>query len=181
MPRKPLVTDNEIVAEWLIQNRWKETLSPEIKMKMPAFVEEAVYSAIYIVAGSNNGKVNISPKLVFKALMLPHISSETVKACEFGYEMKDRTARRLAQTARFALEGIKHRIQEFEKVISEEMWMNWKVEKEFVEDYYNGTDSKYYSPLKPTIPENILQLYRDGKYLEYGEAVKSFRSENIID
>jgi len=176
MGRKAKVKDNEIVAEWLIQHRWKETLHPDIKMRMPSLVEEAVYSAVYIVAGSNNGKVNISPKLVFKALMLLNISSQTVKACEVGYDMSDRTARRLAQTARWALETLEHRVEEFENVVSEELWMNWLLEKEFVEDYNLQRESKYHSPLKPSVPDRILQLYRDGKYLEYGQAVQQFRS-----
>ena len=74
-----------------------------------------MWAAVAVVAGSSNGKVNISPKLVMKALMLRTISSQEVKMLEVGYEMSDRQSQRLAQTARFALDGIRHRIQEYEK------------------------------------------------------------------
>lgn len=176
MGRKAKTTDNQIVAEWLIQNRWRDSISDGTKQRMPSFVEEAVYAAVYIVAGVSNGKVNISPKLIFKTLMLSEITSQTVKNCEIGYEMTDRTARRLAQCSRFALNAISRRVQECEANWTEEEKMNWKLEKDFIESYYNKTKSDLHSPPTPKIPEHILSLYRDKKYLEYGRAVMDFRS-----
>lgn len=52
---------------------------------------------------------------------------------------------------------------------------NYTLENQFVEDYYKEAESKYYSKTKTTIPQEILNLYSEGKYLEYGQAVKKFR------
>jgi hypothetical protein len=177
MARLAKKTDNEIVAEWLIENRWRNSLNTDTKQKMPAFVDDAVMAAVYIVAGTSNGQVNISPKLVFKCLMLNSITSELVKTREVGYEMSDRQARRLAQTVRFALDGIRHRIQEYESQISDEEKENTAMEKEFIRDYYQGRQSKLHSPAMAEIPSEILALREEGKYLEYGLAVQAFRSK----
>ena len=175
MARLPKKTDNVLVAEWLIENRWRNSLNTDTKQKMPAFVEDAVMAAVYIVAGTSNGQVNISPKLVFKCLMLNEISSESVATREVGYEMSDRHARRLAQTIRFALDGIRHRIQEYENSITEEDKEKIKLEKDFIRAYYQGSRSPLHSPPMRELPSEILQLRLDGKYLEYGEAVRAFR------
>lgn len=175
MARLPKKTDNVLVAEWLIENRWRNSLNTDTKQKMPAFVEDAVMAAVYIVAGTSNGQVNISPKLVFKCLMLPEITSELVKSREIGYDMSDRQARRLAQTVRFALDGIRHRIQEYENTITEEEKEKIKLEKDFIRAYYQGGKSPLHSPPMKELPSEILQLRLDGKYLEYGEAVRNFR------
>lgn len=175
MARLPKKTDNEIVAESLIENRWRNSLNTDTKQKMPAFVDDAVMAAVYIVAGTSNGQVNISPKLMFKCLMLNEISTESVSTREVGYEMSDRHARRLAQTVRFALDGIRHRIQEYESSITEEQKENIKLEKDFIGDYYTGRQSPLHTPPMRELPSEILQLRLDGKYLEYGEAVRAFR------
>jgi len=177
MAPKPKKTDNELVSDWLIETRWASNLNAGTKQQLPAFVEEAVMAAVYIVAGTSNGQVNISPKLVCKALMLRSISTESVQPLEVGYDLSKRQAQRLAQTARFALDGIRHRIQEYESQLSEEEVMNRKLEWGFVVDYYNGKQSKLYAnpPSAETIPNEIKQLYKDKKYWEYGEAVRAFR------
>ena len=175
MGRKAKVTDNILVAEWLIQNRWMNSLNTDTKQKLPAFVDDAVWAAVSIVAGVSNGKVNVSPKLVMKSLMLKAITSEAVKKLEVGYEMSDRQSRRLAQTARFALDGIRRRIQEYENNMSEEVKQSWIMEKKFIQDYYRGKESPLYSPPYKPLPVEISALYRDREYLEYGEAVRKFR------
>lgn len=180
MPRKPKVTDNVTVSEWLIENRWMNSLNTNTRQQLPAFVDDAVWAAISIVAGVSNGKVNVSPKLVIKALMLKTISSEEVKRLEFGYDMSDRQAQRLAQTARFALNGIKHRIQEYENNLSEEAKVNWRLEKRFVQDYYSGVESSLYSPQMLALPDEISVLHTQGKYVEYARDVQAFRSSNNI-
>ena len=173
--RKPKTTDNILVSEWLIQNRWMNSLNVSTKQQLPAFVDDAVWAAITIVAGVSNGKVNVSPKLVMKSLMLKDISSSEVKRLEVGYEMSDRQARRLAQTARFALSGIRYRIQEYENNLSEEVKMNWKLEKQFVADYYAGKESPLYSHPAPELPLEISVLREQKKYIEYAYAVRKFR------
>lgn len=178
MARLPKKTDNEIVAEWLIENRWRNSLNTDTKQRMPAFVEDAVMAAVYIVAGTSNGQVNISPKLVFKCLMLSEISSESVATREVGYQMSKRQSQRLAQTVRFALDGIRHRIQEYESTITEEQKENIKLEKEFIKDYYLQRQSPLHSPPIEVLPYEILQLRVERKYLEYGEAVRAFRQNN---
>ena len=175
MGRKAKVTDNILVAEWLIQNRWMNSLNTDTKQQLPAFVDDAVWAAVSIVAGVSNGKVNVSPKLVMKSLMLKVITSEAVKKLEVGYEMSDRQSRRLAQTARFALDGIRHRIQEYENNMPEEVKQSWIMEKKFIQDYYRCRESPLYSPPYQPLPTEISVLYRDRKYLEYGEAVRKFR------
>lgn len=179
MARPKKTTDNKLVSDWLIEHRWANTLNTETKHMLPSFVESAVMAAIYIVAGTSNGRVNISPKLVKKALMLREISSDTVRPLELGYDISDRQAQRLAQTVRFALDGITHRIQEFENNLSEDFKMNRKLEWGFVMDYYNDKDSKLYTNThsREPVPEHIISLYRQGKYLEYGEAVRAFRDK----
>lgn len=107
-------TDNQLVSDWLIDHRWINSLNSGTKMQLPSFVDDAVWAALAIVAGTSNGKLNVSPKLVKKALMLKIISTDEVKRLEVGYDMSDRQARRLAQTARFALNGIRHKIQEYD-------------------------------------------------------------------
>ena len=175
MVRLAKKTDNEIVAEWLIEHRWRNSLNTDTKQRMPAFVEDAVMAAVYIVAGTSNGQVNISPKLVFKCLMLSEISSASVATREVGYSMSDRQARRLAQTVRFALDGIRHRIQEYENTITEEQKENIKLEKEFIRDYYLQRQSPLHSPPMEVLPSEILTMREEGKYLEYGLAVQAFR------
>lgn len=175
MARLPKKTDNELVAEWLIEHRWRNSLNTDTKQRMPAFVEDAVMAAVYIVAGTSNGQVNISPKLVFKCLMLSEISSESVATREVGYAMSQRQAQRLAQTVRFALDGIRHRIQEYENTITEEEKEKIKLEKDFIRDYYQGRKSPLHSPPMEELPSEILALRLEGKYLEYGEAVRAFR------
>jgi len=172
-------TDNEIVAEWLIEHRWKETLNSDTKQRMPAFVEEAVWAAVYIVAGTHNGKVNISPKLVFKCLMLDPITSASVKTREVGYDMKDSTARRLAQTTRFALKGIQGRIEAYQQSIPEEVKRLKEMERSFVTAFYTGYQSPLYSDPLPQVPVEILELKKQGLYLEYGEAVRAFRCKEV--
>ena len=179
MARKSKRTQNEIVAEWLIEHRWKNSLNSDTKQKMPAFVEDAVMAAVYIVAGtSSSGRVNVSPKLVFKCLMLPEIATDTVKLLEVGYDMSLRQSQRLAQTVRFALDGIRHRIQEYESNLSDQDLENIKLEKNFIRDYYAGRVSPLYSPSYSELPSEILELREQGKYLEYGEAVRAFRLNN---
>jgi hypothetical protein len=175
VPRKPKVTDNVLVSDWLIRNRWSNSLNIDTRQQLPAFVDDAVWAAISIVAGVSNGKVNVSPKLVMKSLMLKSITSEEVKRLEVGYEMSDRHARRLAQTTRFALDGIKHRIQEYENNLPEEVKMNWRLEKQFVDDYYSGKESPLYSTPLPIAPDEILALQKNKEYVKYAEALMKFR------
>lgn len=173
-PKKEL--DNKIVSDWLIEHRWLKSLDATTKLKLPAFVDDAVWAALYVVAGSSNsGRLNVSPKLVMKCLMLRTLTTETVKVMEVGYEMSDRQAQRLAKTTRFALDGIKHRIQEYENSISEDQKVDWRFEKQFVSDYYSGKESTLYSAPLPVVPDEILQLNKEGKYVEYGEALMKFR------
>ena len=167
-------TENEVVSDWLIQHRL-HNLEPEVKFKLPAFVEEAVYTALYIVAGTSNGKLNASPKAVYKTLMLKEISTESVMTVEYGYDMSKRQAQRLAQTARFALGIIQKSISNYEVSLTEEQKMSIRLEYKFKRDYYEGKESTLYSPDKEPVPDKIIQLYKDGKYLEYGEAVRDFR------
>lgn len=175
MGRKAKTIDNVLVADWLIQNRWLNSLNTDTKQQLPAFVDDAVWAAIAIVAGVSNGRVNISPKLVMKALMLKTISTQEVKRLEVGYDMSDRQSRRLAQTARFALDGIRHRIQEYENNMPEHLREIGRMEKLFLKDYYMGRESILYSPSLQPLPENIITLYEQGKYTEYAKEVQRFR------
>jgi len=177
MGRKAKVTDNVLVADWLIQNRWLNSLNTDTKQQLPAFVDDAVWAAVAIVAGVSNGKVNVSPKLVMKALMLKTISSEEVKRLEVGYDMSKRQSQRLAQTARFALDGIRHRIQEYENNMPEHLKALGRMEKRFVDDYYMGRESTLYSERMTPLPENIIDLHKQGKYVEYAVKVQQFRKK----
>lgn len=178
MGRKAKVTDNVLVANWLIRNRWMNSLTTDARQRLPGFVDDAVWAAIAIVAGQSDGTLNINPKLVMKALMLKSISTEEVKRLEVGYDMSDRQAQRLAQTTRFALDGIRHRIQEYENTIPEETKMLFRMEKSFVDAYYSGTPSPLYSEPLEELPEEISLLREQSKYVEYALRVKEFRTNN---
>ena len=174
--KTPKKTLNVEVAEWLINHRWRDSLDIDVKQRMPSFVEDAVMAAVYIAAGtSRDGRVNVSPKLVFKCLMLPEISVSTVKTVEYGHEMSDRHAQRLAQTVRYALRGIASRIQSHDLPLTEDQKENIQMERDFVRAYYQKTTSPLFSDKLPPVPQNILNLKLLGDHLAYAEALRSFR------
>lgn len=167
-------TENKTVANWLIHNRFKH-MSIGLKQQMPSFVEDAVYTAVYIVAGTSKGKVNVSPKLVYKCLMLDEITTSSVMSVEVGYDMSLRQAQRLAQTTRYALRAIVRRTQESDLQIPTEPSEDEAMERKFINDYYQGKNSSLYSEPLSTPPEWITELRRQKKYVEYGEALRSYR------
>lgn len=175
--KTPKKTLNVEVAEWLIHHRWRDSLEIDVKQRMPSFVDDAVMAAVYIVAGtSGDGRVSLSPKLVFKCLMLPEISVSTVKTVEYGHEMSDRHAQRLAQTVRYALRGIASRIQSHDLLLlTEDQKESIQMERDFVRAYYQRLDSPLFSPRLSPVPGHILDIKLSGDYLGYAEALRAFR------
>lgn len=178
MGAKKKITLNEVVADWLIEHRWRNSLNVDTKMKLPSFVDDAVMAAIYIVAGTSNGRTNVSPKLVSKCLMLKEITSDSVKNMEVGYDMSDRQARRVAQTVRFALKSITSKVQAYEFSMTEPEKEMYKLEKEFIQSYYDGTESPLYSKPMPKLPEYIWTLFRSGNYTKYIDEISKFYRDN---
>lgn len=56
----------------------------------------------------------------------------------------------------------------------------WRMEKQFVDDYYTGTKSPLHSGCSEPLPEDILKLYKDCNYVEYGKAVSIFRGNITV-
>lgn len=177
MGRRPTVTDNTLVSNWMIEYKWLKPISNSTLLRIPSFVDDAIFAALYTVAGVSDGVLNISPKLVKKALMLREISTESVKVLEVGYEMSDRQAQRLAQTVRYAILRIEDQISDYEASYSAARKQEIQMERDFVKAYRQGIESELYSNPLPTPPEWITSLYHEGKYLEYGEALRTFRSK----
>lgn len=143
---------------------------------LPPWMDDIIMGACYTSAGISKGKLNVTPALVKAAIFLPAISTDS---CLNIYSLEPislRTAQRVAKAARFALEGIEMYIQRQRE--DEVMKVSWQMEKEFLTSYYTGKDSKYYSPPTQELPYEITQLREQGKYLEYGNAVREFRLSN---
>lgn len=181
--RPPKVTDNKDVADWLIKNKWKD-LGQDVRSRLPDFVHDAVYGALYICAGTSNGKLNIQPELIYRCIMQPEISTQsTSNILEFlETPLAPRTVERITQVSRFAAKGIRERIEQYEERRAELRQTNvdWKIEMIFLKDYYQGRYSRYYSAPLQKVPDSITQLYRDRKYLEYGEKLREFRTNSFL-
>ena len=179
MARKPKITDNTLVSKWMVEYKWLKPISNSTLHRIPSFVEDAIFSALYTVAGVSDGRLNISPNLIKKALMLKEISVDTVRPLEVGYLMSDRQARRLAQTVRFAIKRIESNIDQYEQEVCERRKQEISLERAFVKSYYNKTDTPLHSSTAIQLPQNILDLYKEGRYSEYAEAVRTFRGITV--
>jgi hypothetical protein len=74
-----------------------------------AWLDDYVFGACSVVGGVSNGKLNVSPSDVRRVCMLERISTEGVQAIIRNHDFKPvspQQARRLAQVARFALDGM---------------------------------------------------------------------------
>ena len=78
----------------------------------------------------------------------------------------------MAKAARFALNGIdKYLSRTTGEVLK--MKKDYWMERQFVEDYYAGRESKLYSPPHPPIPQHIVDLYSRGQYVEYARQLQN--------
>lgn len=178
---KPKVLDNEVVAQYLISKKWNNLLCQHTEQMLPSFVDDAVWASIYVCAGSHNGKVNVAPKLVFRALMLPIISTESVHALHiFDDKMSARKARVVCQCARFAIEAITERVREEEEKekMQPDNFVNWKLEKQFVESFYSGVDHDFSTYLNMT-PKEITGLYNTGRIAEYKVELREWKLNEL--
>lgn len=169
MARKPKITENSLYEYIRFQTSSRVS-------GIPPWMDDIIMGACYTSVGDNKGKLNVSPSLVRTAVFLPQISTVMCQNIYSLEPISERTARRVAQAARFALGGIEHYLEtnkdeEEQKIMKQ----NWLLEKDFITAYHTGFNSKLYSSPSQRIPQEILQLYRDKKYLEYGEAVRAFR------
>ena len=139
-----------------------------------SWMDDIIMGACYTSAGVSKGKLNVNPAFVRVAVFLPVISTYTCQNIYSLEKISIRTARRIAQAARFALDGIQHYLDTHQEE-NEEMNKSWELEKAFVNSYRTGKTSPLHSPQKEDVPSEIVLLYRDGKYLEYGEALRAFR------
>ena len=141
---------------------------------MPSWMDDIIMGACYTTAGSSNGKLNINPVFIRASVFLPTISTADCRNIYSLDPVSERTSQRMAQATRFALAGIQHHL-DTNKEENEEMQKSWEMERAFTTHYYTGYPSPLHSPLKKEVPNEIMQLYKDGKYLEYGEALREFR------
>lgn len=177
---KEKVINNELVAQYLIKKKWNNLLCEHTEQMLPGFVDDAVWAAVYICAGVTNGKVNIAPKLVFRALMLSDISTETIHSLHiFDDKMSLRKARRVCQCARFAIEAITARVREEEQRANMKAQdFSWKLEQQFVESYYSSVKHDFNTVL-PSTPKYITELYKQGKIEEYGVKLKEWKLKEL--
>jgi hypothetical protein len=73
------------------------------------WIDDYVFGACATVAGVSKGKLNVSPSHVLRACLLDEVSVEVVKRVirlDGLRTMDDRTAQRICQCARFAIEGM---------------------------------------------------------------------------
>lgn len=174
MARKKKEVDNVDVANWIIEHKKYGYAGHSVDNMLPQIVDDAVYAAVYTVAGSSSGTVNVDPSLVFKALMLKTLSTASVKPLEVGHTMSDRQAQRLVQTAAYAARRISEKMKEYDEKLSQEKKNIMKMEKEFATSWKEG-NSSLYSEKSPPIPQNILDLYFSKKYIEYSNALIEWR------
>ena len=163
MGRKATITENHLVG--FIRHTCSNSLSG-----MPMWMEDIVMGACYTSMGVSNGKLNANPSLVKASLFSPYISTD---ACLNIYEanISERTAQRVAKAARFALGGIDLFLsRETEEVLK--MKKDYWLEKQFIEDYYAGRESKLYSKPHKPLPKHILELYHQGYYVEYAKQLQ---------
>lgn len=180
--RKPTTYDNKTVARWLISTKYKN-LDVSIKAKLPAFVDDTVYGGLYIFRDNDtqSNTLAIKPSVIYMCLMMDEISTTSVRiACEDrGLYYSERTYRRICQISRFVSKGIESRIHQYEEMqelSTDKKGYDWKLEQQFLWCYLNGKESKLYSAPLPPLPQNILTLYLNKQYAEYGRAVQEYRS-----
>lgn len=177
--RKPKVYDNKAVAKWLMETRYKN-LDVSLRTKLPAFVDDAVYGGLYVYKLNNTNPIpDVSPSVIYRCLMLEEISVKAVEnICSgYGYSYADRTLRRIAQIVRFISKGIETRISEYEEThtdVEKDRMFDWKMEQRFIWCYNNGVESRLYSKPLPQIPDEIVELYRKGDYLEWIKRASEF-------
>lgn len=167
MGRKALVTDNELYG-------YIRFVCGKSLEGIPSWMDDFIMGACYTSAGFSRSKLNVSPTHVKSALFLMHISTDSILSIYKVEGMSKRTAQRVAKAARFALDGIKHYL-DISTEENQTMKQAYKMESKFIAEYYSLKPSTLYSPPKRTVPEEILSLYKSGKYLEYGEALREFR------
>ena len=164
MGRKATITENHLVG--FIRHTCSNSLSG-----MPMWMEDIVMGACYTSVGVSKGKLNANPSLVKAAIFSPYISTSS---CQNIYEaeISERTAQRVAKAARFALGGIDLYLS---RKTEEVLWMkkDYWMERQFVEDYYNGIKSPLYSKPSTPVPDNILQLYYQKQYVEYARQLQN--------
>ena len=100
------------------------------------WVDDYVFGACVVVAGINNGKMNVSPSHVLRACLLNEISTEIVKRVIrlAGLRtMSDQQARRICQCARFALDGMELYLERNPTVRQ-----GLQFEVDFTYSYYEG-------------------------------------------
>lgn len=170
MARKPIETKNEIYEYMRHMNDYNIR-------GMPHWMDDIVMGACYTSVGISKGKLNANPALVKAALFMPLISTATCLNIYSLDSISERTAQRVAKAARFALGGIRMYIENMPE--DDIMNVSWKIEKEFRADYYAHRESKYYSAPKAPLPSEISNLKEEGKYEEYGVAVRAFREAEL--
>lgn len=180
MARPKIVTDNESVADWLLSHNWFHDIDDKTRSKLPEYVDDALWASIYTCAGTSksSGRVNVSPKLVKRAIMLPEISVKAVQRLNiFSTPMSERKAQTICQCVRYTLRSLEERVKkEMKKNASQETEFNYRLERQWIESYYSGVNHEFDKVL-PKTPKPIQELYIEGKIEEYKQALKSFHEE----
>ncbi|WP_323160812.1 hypothetical protein [Pseudomonas fluorescens] len=135
--------------------------------KRPAWLDDILFGSILTAVGQSRSVSNVSMKDVRAALWLP--TFETVSLQKLGYEK--RQSERVIKAARFVANGIIKCLERSQPKTLERL--NADAELEVSHSYYT-TRLERYRPLKP-VPDEIVELYRQGDYYGYGKALRDFR------
>ncbi|WP_146257887.1 hypothetical protein [Pseudomonas putida] len=136
----------------------------------PAWLDGVLFGSILTAVGQSRNVSNVSMRDVLTALYLPTFETGVLINCG----LQKRQAERVIQASRFAADGITAYLERNQPEEFKRLWDNADVEKRLS---YHAVRLETYRPIKP-VPEEILQLHRDGDYLAYGYALREFRLAN---
>ena len=156
----------------IVHNDWALHIQAAQDMEAP-WLGDYIYGACYVCAGSNNGKLNVSPGDVCRVAMLPTFSTKGVQAVIRNHKslpVSKRQAQRLVQVAAFSLEGVQMYWDRNPDALSRLAARVAELEAEEMDDaafaaaYYKGI--VYEGPKAAVaeveaIPDELLQLASD--------------------
>lgn len=135
--------------------------------KRPEWLVDILFGSTLTAVGQSRNVSNVSMKDVRAALWLPTFETEPLQ--KLGYEK--RQSERVIKAARFVANGIIKYLERSQPKTLERLSADAEVE---VSQSYYTTRLETYRPLKQ-VPDEILELYRQGDYYGYGKALRDFR------
>jgi hypothetical protein len=160
----------------IVHNEWARHV--QVAHELGAgWLDDFIYGACYVCAGSSNGKLNLSPGDVRRIAMLSTFTTKIVQQTIFNHNQRPlskRQAQRVVQTASFAIDGVSMFLKRHPEALARLERGLVEVERELAEvdddaafaaAYYHGT--VYEGPkvatvaVEETVPDELLQLASD--------------------